>query len=181
MLPAELLPAATRRRGSAAPAGLLIGVDGGATKTIAATFNPATGQASAAEAGPSNPEAIGLDAAASSINSAIMTALSAHADYLQDGQRSAPESAISGAVLGIAGINNNEEGQRLLARVPSLQSKTALAVTMWWPRGPRAPSHRPGSPPFPEPAVTRSALIPVARPGAAAAGGTFWETRGLAI
>lgn len=128
MLPAELLPGATGLRGDAAPAGLLIGVDGGATKTIAATFNPATGQASAAETGPSNPEAIGLDAAASSINSAIMTALGAHTGYLQDGQRSFPETAISGAVLGIAGINNHEEGQRLLARVPSLKSKTALAV-----------------------------------------------------
>jgi glucosamine kinase len=127
-LPAELLPGVTGQPGAAAPAGLLIGVDGGATKTIAATFNPATGQASAAETGPSNPEAIGLDAAASSINNAIMTALSAHADYLQDGQRSAPETAISGAVLGIAGINNHEEGQRLLARVPSLKRKTALAV-----------------------------------------------------
>lgn len=128
MLPAELLPGATGLRGDAAPAGLLIGVDGGATKTIAATFNPATGQASAAETGPSNPEAIGLDAAASSINSAIMTALGAHTGYLQDGQRGSPETAISGAVLGIAGINNHEEGQRLLARVPSLKSKTALAV-----------------------------------------------------
>ncbi len=128
MLPAELLPGAAGQPGTAGPAGLLIGVDGGATKTIAATFNPATGQASAAETGPSNPEAIGLDAAASSINDAIMTALSAHADYLQDGQRSAPETAISGAVLGIAGINNHEEGQRLLTRVPSLKSKTALAV-----------------------------------------------------
>lgn len=128
VLPAELLPGATGLRGDAAPAGLLIGVDGGATKTIAATFNPATGQASAAETGPSNPEAIGLDAAASSINSAIMTALGAHTGYLQDGQHSSPETAISGAVLGIAGINNHEEGQRLLARVPSLKNKTALAV-----------------------------------------------------
>jgi N-acetylglucosamine kinase-like BadF-type ATPase len=128
VLPAELLPGATGQPGAAAPAGLLIGVDGGATKTIAATFNPVTGQASAAETGPSNPEAIGLDAAANSINSVIMTALSAHAGYLQDGQHSAPETAISGAVLGIAGINNHEEGKRLLARVPSLKSKTALAV-----------------------------------------------------
>jgi glucosamine kinase len=128
VLPAELLPGATGPRGTAALAGLLIGVDGGATKTIAATFNPVTGQASAAETGPSNPEAIGLDAAANSIDSAIMTALGAQADFLQDGQRSAPQSAISGAVLGIAGINNHEEGQRLLARVPSLKGKTALAV-----------------------------------------------------
>jgi glucosamine kinase len=128
VLPAELLPGATGRPGAAGPAGLLIGVDGGATKTIAATFNPDTGQASVAETGPSNPEAIGLDAAASSINTAIMTALGAHVDYLQDGQRHAPETAISAAVLGIAGINTHEEGQRLLARVPSLESKVAMAV-----------------------------------------------------
>jgi glucosamine kinase len=128
VLPAELLPGATGQPGGTAPAGLLIGVDGGATKTIAATFNPDTGQASVAETGPSNPEAIGLDAAASSINSAIMIALDAHADYLQDGQRHAPETAISAAVLGIAGINTHEEGQRLLARVPSLESKVGLAV-----------------------------------------------------
>ncbi len=128
MLPAELLPGATGQPGATTPAGLLIGVDGGATKTIAATFNPDTGQASVAETGPSNPEAIGLDAAASSINSAIIIALGAHADYLQDGQRHAPETAISAAVLGIAGINTHEEGQRLWARVPSLESKVGLAV-----------------------------------------------------
>lgn len=128
VLPAELLPGATGQSAAAGPAGLLIGVDGGATKTIAATFNPDTGQASVAETGPSNPEAIGLDAAAKSINTAIMTALSAHLDYLQDGQRQAPETAISAAVLGIAGINTHEEGQRLLTRVPSLKSKVAMAV-----------------------------------------------------
>jgi N-acetylglucosamine kinase-like BadF-type ATPase len=128
VLPAELLPGATGQPSAAAPDGLLIGVDGGATKTIAAAFNPVTGQASVAETGPSNPEAIGLDAAADSISTVIMTALSAHAGYLPDGQHSAPETAISAAVLGIAGINNHEEGERLLARVPSLKSKTALAV-----------------------------------------------------
>lgn len=128
MLPTELLPGATGQPGAGGPAGLLIGVDGGATKTIAATFNLDTGQASVAETGPSNPEAIGLDAAASTINSAIMAALGPHVDYLQDGQRHAPETAISAAVLGIAGINTHEEGQRLLTRVPSLKSKVALAV-----------------------------------------------------
>jgi N-acetylglucosamine kinase-like BadF-type ATPase len=128
VLPTELLPGATGQSGAGGPAGLLIGVDGGATKTIAATFNPDTGQASVAESGPSNPEAIGLDAAAKSINAAIMTALSAHLDYLQDGQRQAPETAISAAVLGIAGINTHEEGKRLLTRVPSLESKLAMAV-----------------------------------------------------
>ena len=127
-LPAELLPGATARPAAAGPSGLLVGVDGGATKTIAATFNPDTGQASVAVTGPSNPEAIGLEAAARSVNHAIMTALGPHADYLQDGQRDAPETAISAAVLGIAGINTHEEGQRFLSRIPSLHSKIALAV-----------------------------------------------------
>ncbi len=127
-LPAELLPGATGRPGATRPGGLLIGVDGGATKTIAATYNPDTGQASIAETGPSNPEAIGLETAAHSVNSAIMMALGPHASLLPDGQRKAPETPIAAAVLGIAGINSHQEGQRFLSKVPSLYSKVALAV-----------------------------------------------------
>ncbi|HTT52987.1 MAG TPA: BadF/BadG/BcrA/BcrD ATPase family protein [Streptosporangiaceae bacterium] len=127
-LPAELLPGATGWPGAAGRGGLLIGVDGGATKTIAATYNLDTGQASIAETGPSNPEAIGLEAAARSVNNAIMMALGPHANLLQDGQQQAPETAIAAAVLGIAGINSHQEGQRFLSKVPSLHSKIAVAV-----------------------------------------------------
>src|SRR5258708_25188644 len=76
-LPAELLPKATRSNSGETVSGLLIGVDGGATKTIAAAFDLDTGKVAAAETGPSNPEAVGFEAAAASINVGIRGGLGA--------------------------------------------------------------------------------------------------------
>ena len=101
-LPAELLPGATGRPGATRPGGLLIGVDGGATKTIAAAFDLDTGRVSAAETGPSNPEAVGYEAAADSINEAISGILG-------------DSKPVAAAVLGVAGIDTGDEQKRLLS------------------------------------------------------------------
>src|ERR1039457_1326134 len=85
-LPAELLPGSTGRARAQSRTGILIGVDGGAPKTIAATFDVGSGRAVVAETGPSNSEAIGLPAAAASINTAITTALAEHGHHFRVGQ-----------------------------------------------------------------------------------------------
>jgi glucosamine kinase len=114
-LPAELLPTASGRTSGPAASGLLIGVDGGATKTIAAVFDLDTGTVTAAETGPSNPEAVGYEAASASINEAISAAL---------GQA----KPVAAAVLGVAGIDTESERERLLSGVTSLSAPVVLAV-----------------------------------------------------
>jgi N-acetylglucosamine kinase-like BadF-type ATPase len=114
-LPAELLPKATRSNSGGAVNGLLIGVDGGATKTIAAAFDLDTGVVAAAETGPSNPEAVGFDAAAASINEAI-------SEVLGSGQ------PVAAGVLGVAGIDTDDERKRLLSGVTALSAPVTLAV-----------------------------------------------------
>jgi glucosamine kinase len=114
-LPAELLPKATGSNSGGAVNGLLIGVDGGATKTIAATFDLDTGAVAAAETGPSNPEAVGFDAAAASINEAISAVLG-------------PGKTVAAGVLGVAGIDTDGERKRLLSGVTALSAPVTLAV-----------------------------------------------------
>jgi N-acetylglucosamine kinase-like BadF-type ATPase len=114
-LPAELLPTATGSNRGEAVKGLLIGVDGGATKTIAAAFDLDTGTVAAAETGPSNPEAVGYEAAAASINEAISAALG--------GAR-----PVAAAVVAAAGIDSAAEQKRLLSGVTELSAPVILAV-----------------------------------------------------
>ena len=114
-LPAELLPTASGGASAAAANGLLIGVDGGATKTIAAVFDLDAGIVTAAETGPSNPEAVGYEVAAASINEAISAAL---------GQA----RPVAAAVLGVAGIDTESERKRLLSGVTILSAPVVLAV-----------------------------------------------------
>lgn len=114
-LPAELLPRATGSNTGAAANGVLIGVDGGATKTIAAAFDLNTRTVAAAETGPSNPEAVGFEAAAASINAAISSALG-------------ESTPVAAAVLAVAGIDTGAEQQRLLSGVTALEARVTLAV-----------------------------------------------------
>ena len=95
--------------------GLLIGVDGGATKTIAAAFDLDTGAVAVAETGPSNPEAVGYDVAAASINEAI--------SGIASGGKS-----VAAAVFGVAGIDTDAERERLLSSVTRLDTPVMLAV-----------------------------------------------------
>ena len=127
-LPAELLPGSTGRTRAQSRTGILIGVDGGATKTIAATFDVGSGRAVVAETGPSNPEAIGLPAAAASINTAITTALAEHGHHFRVGQVAAEGGPVTSAVLAVAGVNTKAEQARLLSGIPSLAAQVSLAV-----------------------------------------------------
>jgi N-acetylglucosamine kinase-like BadF-type ATPase len=115
ILPAELLPTAGGRTSGPAADGLLVGVDGGATKTIAAVFDLDAGMVTAAETGPSNPEAVGYEAAADAINEAIKEALG-------------PAKPVAAAVLGVAGIDTQSERERLLSGVTALSAPVRLAV-----------------------------------------------------
>lgn len=114
-LPAELLPTAIGSKRGAAANGLLIGVDGGATKTIAAAFDLDTGAVAAEETGPSNPEAVGYEAATASINKAINAVL-------------VPTKPVAAAVLAVAGIDTDAEQKRLLSGVTALSAPVILAV-----------------------------------------------------
>ena len=114
-LPAELLPTATGRNSGAPANGLLVGVDGGATKTLAAAYDLDTGLVSTAETGPSNPEAVGYEAAAASISEAISSALG-------------PSRPVAAAILAVAGIDTDTERERLLTGVAGLSAPVILAV-----------------------------------------------------
>ena len=114
-LPAELLPTATGRNSGGPANGLLIGVDGGATKTLAAAYDLDTGAVLAAETGPSNPEAVGYDAAAASISAAIGAVLH-------------PARPVAAAILAVAGIDTDDERKRLLSGVAGLSAPIMLAV-----------------------------------------------------
>lgn len=72
ILPAELRRAPT----PAVPqAGLLCGVDGGGTKTVAAVLDPRTGRVAVGRAGASNPVTVGVDASLAALRTAVGDAL----------------------------------------------------------------------------------------------------------
>ncbi len=116
MLPPQLSPAA--RQGTAIPrvGGLLIGVDGGATKTVAAAYDLASGAISLGTAGPSNPESVRFRSATDAIASAIAKAFQQ------------PRARVVSAVLAIAGINEPPEQQRLLSGLPMVPAGSSVAV-----------------------------------------------------
>jgi glucosamine kinase len=115
-LPPQLSPAARRDESVPREGGLLIGVDGGATKTAAAAYDLATGAISVGISGPSNPESVGFRSATHAIATAITQALQE------------PHAQVVSAVLAIAGINEPPEQQHLLAGLPMIPPQSSLAV-----------------------------------------------------
>jgi glucosamine kinase len=81
---------------------LLLGVDGGATKTLAAAYDLESGQVSLGHGGPSNPDAVGSDAAASAVASAASEALASSVRHQPDA-----------AVLAIAGTDTDAVARSL--------------------------------------------------------------------
>src|SRR5215207_7734365 len=69
-LPPQLLTGAT----SLEPGQLLVGVDGGGTKTLAAAWDPATHEVWLGKAGPSNLDSSGEDAAAQALEDSVAAA-----------------------------------------------------------------------------------------------------------
>lgn len=69
------LPSAIARRDEDGPRdGLVVGVDAGGTKTLAAALDLATGEVTTGRAGPANPDAIGLDDAVAAIAEGVREA-----------------------------------------------------------------------------------------------------------
>jgi glucosamine kinase len=120
-LPAELLPGAAGHRTASTVRGLLIGID--------------SGQVTAAETGPSNPEAVGFEAAAQAINTAIRAALRQFpTSQLSPGHlpsaaaENTERDSVAAAVVAVAGVNIDADGTRLLSGVTALKSPVTLAV-----------------------------------------------------
>ena len=101
----------------------VLGVDGGATKTVAALLRRADGRAFGSRAGPSNADAVGADAASAAVNAAIAEVLSA-ADV--DG------AEVSSAVLALAGTSTGD-ARLEAARTFGLRSAQAVndVVAAW--------------------------------------------------
>ncbi len=75
------LPSAITRRNDDGPRdGLVVGVDAGGTKTLAASLDLATGATTAGRAGPANPDAIGLEDAVAAIVAGVRTAAGGRGD-----------------------------------------------------------------------------------------------------
>ena len=115
VLPPRLSPG-VRRGGGIATSGVLIGVDGGATKTVAAVYDLARGAVSIGTAGPSNPEAVGFAAAVGAIAAAIAEALPQ------------PHTKVVSAVLAIAGVNEPVEEQHLLSGLSMIPPGALVVV-----------------------------------------------------
>ena len=75
------------------------GIDGGATKTVAAVLSLDTFDIRLGHAGPSNVDAVGVDAAAASIREALREAL---------GEAGVEAGAVGAAVIGLAGTPSDE-------------------------------------------------------------------------
>jgi len=92
-LPKELVGDATR---PAPDRGVIVGVDGGATKTLAAALDLASGRLAYGHGGPSNLDAVGAEVTTASIDTAIASALT--------GLASGPTEPLV-AVLAIASVD----------------------------------------------------------------------------
>jgi hypothetical protein len=135
VLPPRLSPAARQETAIPCGGGLLIGVDGGATKTVAAAYDLASGAISIGTAGPGNPESVGFRSAIDAVAAAIAKALPQ------------PRARVMAAVLAIAGINEPPGGQHLLSALPMVPAESSVAVNdvvgalaVHWRRPPSSPS-----------------------------------------
>jgi glucosamine kinase len=116
VLPPQLSPAASQGTAMPRDGGLLLGVDGGATKTIAVAYDLASGAISIGTAGPSNPESAGFRSAIDAVAAAIANALPR------------PCARVVSAVLAIAGINEPPEEHRLLSGLSMVPAGSSIAV-----------------------------------------------------
>ena len=123
-LPAPLLPSSDR---AALGGEILVGVDGGATKTIAVVYDLKAHRAFAAKSGPSNPDAVGLIEAGRAVGQAVQGALDQGGIDAHD---------VAACVVGMAGVDTDAERHELLLDAPNLKyaSVTVMindVVTAW--------------------------------------------------
>jgi N-acetylglucosamine kinase-like BadF-type ATPase len=121
-LPPGLLTGAT----TVAPGQLIVGVDGGGTKTLAAAWDPASGEVWLGKSGPSNLDAIGEDVAAESLEAAV------HAATRAAGRSS---DAVGVAVFGLAGTDTAKVAHLVDERFAYASTFTVNDVVTAWAAG----------------------------------------------
>lgn len=113
----ELLPPGPGQSRPLLP-GLLLGLDGGATKTTAVAIDPATGHMSVGWSGPSNPESAGLSSAAASVQAAVQLAIESQPS----------DTPVAMAVIAVAGVDTQADQDRLLSEVKIFRAGQVLVV-----------------------------------------------------
>lgn len=99
---------------------LVIGVDGGATKTIAALADARTGaELGRGEGGPSNIQAVGVTAALHELNAAVVGAFKA---------AGLPRCPVAAATLGLAGVDRDEGADVILGWADIVQLAHRVSV-----------------------------------------------------
>jgi N-acetylglucosamine kinase-like BadF-type ATPase len=98
----------------------VLGLDGGATKTLAAAFDVDSGRLAIGESGASNPNAVGFESASAALIEAVHEAL---------GRASADSTHVRAAVLAVASVDTAEDQKRLLSEIPALHGVEAAYMT----------------------------------------------------
>jgi glucosamine kinase len=125
-LPAELAPrstpAGTARppRASGRTGRWVLGLDGGATKTLAAAYDVDSGRLAIGESAASNPNAVGFEPAGRALAEAVHEALE---------RASADPADVHAAVLAVASVDTEKDQKHLLAQVPALRDVEAAFMT----------------------------------------------------
>ena len=101
---------------------LVVGVDGGATKTHAAVWDPAGRTVGVGTGGPSNPDAVGSDDAAEAIRTAVTAALGPGRGHQE----------IAAGVFAIAGIDTEAVGVTVDRMFDSMPTYTVNDVVAAW-------------------------------------------------
>ena len=109
-LPRSLTTPSRVARSDAGGSTFVVGVDGGATKTVAAVLEVASGAVNVGRSGPSNPYTVGFEAASRSIDDSIQRAVEAAGIDIGD---------IRSAVFGIASADFAAEIEMLELALPS--------------------------------------------------------------
>jgi glucosamine kinase len=98
----------------------VLGLDGGATKTLAAVLDVDTGRLATGESGPSNPNSAGFAAATTALNEAVHEAIA---------RASADPAQVRAAVLAVASVDTDKDQKHLLSEVPVLSGVEAAFMT----------------------------------------------------
>lgn len=125
-LPAELAPRsapagnARQPRASGRTGRWVLGLDGGATKTLAAAYDVDSGRLATGESAASNPNAVGFEPAGRALAEAVHEALD---------RASADPADVHAAVLAVASVDTEKDQKHLLSQVPALREVDAAFMT----------------------------------------------------
>jgi N-acetylglucosamine kinase-like BadF-type ATPase len=119
-LPARLAPNAAPATRPGSGRRWVLGVDGGATKTLAAAYDVETGRLATGESGPSNPHAAGFDGAGAALHEAVAEAVT---------RAGARPDQIAAAVLAVASVDTEDSAKRLLDDIAPLHDVALTFMT----------------------------------------------------